>query len=264
MVYFDARERVARADTHLKAGIELWDRFMEDEPYGVSVNVEPDGTGEIHVIPRYDTLPTAFSIEFGEMLYQLRATLDTLVYQAAIYDTGQAPPPDHERLEFPFRSSREEFDNATWKIRPLSPKHRDIIESVQPYNAPHVSPDERTTINGLTALNDWARIDRHRRLHIISSWATRARPKFQCPHGVTVRSIVVASEPGHFLEDESKVAGFFVEGWDPSMSFQANPDLFIDVTIQEASPLGVGPTLTDASNAVIQAVQVVLKRFESI
>ena len=98
MRFFDCRERILRADSHLKASTERWNDFVEDEPYTVSIDVKSDGTGAISVVPMYDQLPTLFSIELGEMLYQLRAALDSLVYQAAIYDARQDPPPNAQQL----------------------------------------------------------------------------------------------------------------------------------------------------------------------
>ncbi len=65
------------------------------------------------------------------------------------------------------------------------------------------------------------------------------------------------------MEDENIVASFVVDGWEPSMHFEANPKVFIDISVNEPGPLGTNPTMSDASNAIMQAVQVVLKRFES-
>jgi hypothetical protein len=259
----DARERIARADFHFKAGAALWDRFLEDEPYGVSLNIEDDGSGEIFISPRYDPLPSNWSIEFGEMLYQLRAALDSLVYQAAINDSGQDPPPDQHRLEFPFRETPDEFGRAAWKIGPLADARRSIIESVQPYQAAGAADDDRATITALATLNRWAAIDRHRRLHVIGSWATRAEPQFRLPEGVTLRRVEVVPGAGQFLEDDSVVARFVLDGWQPRLPLQANPNLFIDITVAEAGPMGENPTLEDASNRLMQSVQVVLKRFEN-
>jgi len=76
---------------------------------------------------------------YGEMLYQLRAALDGSVYQAAIIESGQDPPPNENRLEFPICVSAAEFHKSAWKIAPLSKQCRDFIESIQPYNAPELA-----------------------------------------------------------------------------------------------------------------------------
>lgn len=263
MSYSDCRLRIQRADMHFEVSTKLWERFVEGETHDITVDIEADGTGTINITPRYDPLPPHFAIEFGEMLYQLRAALDSLVYQAATYDSGESPPPDAEKLEFPFRHSKRKFDEASWKIAPLSSAHRDIIESVQPYNAPSVGDDERAIINSLATINHWARIDRHRRLQVIGGWATQAQPKFRLPNGVTVKSINVAPGTGHFLEDDTKVASFVLDGWEPHLHLEANPDLFIEIAVSESGPLGTNPRLEEVSNAFMTAIQAMLKRFGS-
>ena len=49
--------------------------------------MEDDGSGYIAVWPN-DAPMDEISLEFGELLYQLRATLDSLVYELAIIDSG--------------------------------------------------------------------------------------------------------------------------------------------------------------------------------
>ena len=146
MIYLDAGERIARADMHFECGTKLWDKFIESKPYDYFPEVKADGTGTIKVIPRYNPLPTHFGIEFGEMLYQLRAALDSIVYQAAIYDSGQDPPPNAERLEFPFRDTLTAFQkgNVAKKIAPLgshrpppqAPRYRLLDQSRGPTRVP--------------------------------------------------------------------------------------------------------------------------------
>ena len=260
------RARVLRADSHFQASAKLWAEFSEGDTYRPIVDVESDGRGTISVVPRGKLRPL-FAIQVGEIFYQLRAALDSLVYQASIYDSGQDPPPDHEYLEFPFRSTSAAFNkpNVARKIDPLSPKRRTIVETVQPYNAPNVTSTERDTILALANLNHWARIDRHRRLHFIGSWASpKGGPQFRPPSGVVIRNVVVTSATGHFLEDESKIASFVADGWKPTMQMQANPNLFIDIAINEPDPTGAVTQmiLDDAINGVMQAVQVVMERFE--
>src|SRR6266571_3971800 len=105
-------QRIERAEAHRKAFAEAWNSFCDDVPYSPNLHIEDDGTGSISIIPRYDSLPVAFALDLGEFLYQLRAALDGAVYGAAIRESGQNPPPDEKRLEFPVCSSVDELTDA--------------------------------------------------------------------------------------------------------------------------------------------------------
>jgi hypothetical protein len=213
----------------------LWGKFLEDEPYAVSLHLEDDGAGTIHVGHDYEGLPNVFAFELGEMLYHLRAALDSSVYACAISTTGQDPPPDHDRLEFPLCSTPEQFKRAGRKLRPLSDECRSIIESVQPYKVvPDLAPEimvlspHRT----LGILNDWARIDRHRRLHVVGSWASHRNPQLLLPEGCELEHILVTYDG--FLEQDGLIATFKLRGFERGMNVQANPNLAIDIAVNEA------------------------------
>jgi hypothetical protein len=235
MSFFDSRERVARAYTHRKVLAETWADFLTDEPYAPIVDVQNDGRGTIGVTPTYEPLPTIFSLIIGEILYQLRAALDACIYGAAILDSGRDPPPDAKYLEFPFCSSRDVFERTTRKIGPLSEQRRAIIESVQSYNAPQVWPYEFCDNQLLGLLNDLARKDRHRRLQVCGSWASDADPRLRLPEGVVLESMRVYSRV--FLEDQSEIAEFRLSGWKPGLEINANPNLAIDIALNEPLPV---------------------------
>jgi hypothetical protein len=83
-------------------------------------------------------------------------------------------------------------------------------------------------------LGDWARKDRHRRLHVVGSWVVSASPRLILPIGVSLDSIRVAGSG--FLEEQGKVADFRLTGYLPGMEIKANPDLAIDIAINEIPP----------------------------
>jgi len=227
---FEGRwKRIERADTHRETLAKAWNSFIEDDPYSVSVRMEHDGTGRIWVRPNYSALPASFALELGEILYQFRAALDGCVYDAAILETRKNPPPDEEDLAFPICHSPKDFENAAWHIAPLLNDRRDIIESVQ--------PSELIVLNfnrTLGILHDWARKDRHRQLHVIGSWGSNANPKVRLPDGASLAYMTVIGNG--FLEDEGHVASFKLDGFTPGTNVQANPDLAIDIAVNEVPP----------------------------
>jgi len=258
------RQRIERAKAHSRIFAELWNKFRNDDPYATILRVDDDGTGGIWVEPWHErSLPDVFSLELGEMLYQFRSALDSCVYAAAIVETGQDPPPKDHRLEFPICNTAADFHNASWKISPLTKKRLEIIESVQPYNAPELRPECRVlNVNRtLAILNDWARKDRHRQLRVVGSWASSARPKLRLPAGVELISMELMGD--RFLEHESKLASFQLAGWVPGMEIQANPDVFIDVAVNDLpEPCADNDTLSERIRAMTIWVGAIVKDIE--
>lgn len=257
------RQRIARAEAHYRAFTEFWSSFIEDEPYSIIVQIRDNGWGGIWVEPRYQSLPPTLALELGETLYQLRAALDSCVYGAAIIETGQPIPPNPQHLEFPICYAPGDFPGSIWKIRPLSDKRRGIIESVQPYNTPALASD-LVVFNfnrALGILNDWARKDRHRRLHIVGSWASRGTADLNLPAGV--RAIWVSDPTTGFLEYSSKVISFRLDGFTPGMEVHVDTDVTVEVGVDEEPERCAGnDTLDNRVRAMNAAVRVVVKSIE--
>lgn len=256
------RARLERAKAHHREFGKVWNAFLDqDEPYYISVAIDDTGKGRIYVEP-VDLPANELSLEFGEMLYQLRATLDSLVYELAIIDSGEDPPPDADKLEFPIRSSETAFDQAAWKMRPLSELHRDMIESIQPYDIEQRAEGHQLTAKTLDLLNDLARKDRHRGLHVVASWGANRNPHIHTlPPGCSLEWLTAT--PDGILEDEGEVASFKIAGWEPGMHLEANPDLTIDVTVREAPPpVDDRDTLHHRARTMIAVVAVVIEGFE--
>ncbi len=245
-------DRIERADSHRNCLGKLWNEFGKDDPYVPRVKVKEDGTGSIWVEAPRNGFPRIFSLELGEMLYQLRAALDGSIYEAAVLDSGQNPPPNESRLQFPITFSPAKFNKAKSYISPLSEKKMGYIESVQPYNAPELSP-ELMVFNfnrSLGILNDWARKDRHRQLHVIGSWAANITPELRMPIGAGL--VYMVPSGAGFLED---IASFKLSGWLPGMDVYANPNLTVDIAVNEVPPpCADNDTFTNRLTAIFLAV----------
>ena len=261
------RERIERAKTHRDALAEAWNTFVRNEHYSVIVRMENDGTGRIFVRPTFPALPINFSLEFGEMVYQLRAALDGCVYEAAIIKTGQNPPPDEDYLAFPICNTPERFNtkNTARSIAPLPKDCKDWIQSIQPYNAPKtLKPAEMVASfnRNLGILHDWARKDRHRQLHLLGAWGSKATPNLRIPDGTVLRSLTVSGSK--LLKDESEIATFILDGFVPGMEVSANPNLAIDIAVDEVPPqLADTDTLGNRLFNIFLFVESVVGAFES-
>ena len=257
--------RLERAELHRKAFSDLWHAFLDNEadPYEIALNVQDDGTGTLSVYPAEHMPVSDLSLELGEMLYQLRAALDAIVYGLAIIDSGSDPPPNEHRIEFPIRREEpDDFDDLRWKAGPLTDEHWDMIKSVQPYRA---REQEDWHINfvydSLALINDWARIDRHRRLHVVGSWASNANPEIFVPLPGELRWIAITWDG--VLEEEGEIATFFIEHWQPGMEISANPNLAIDIALRDApDPRDDGDTLSYRCRLMCSTVKILLESLE--
>ena len=146
-----------------------WNSTIPNEAYSSVLHVYDDGTGSILVQTASETLMNGIAIELGEALYQLRAALDACIYEAAVRHTGKNPPPNEGALQFPICINNGKFKEAARQIAPLPDELKAFIEAVQPYQTIKEFEDlEILSLNKtLAVLSEWARIDRHRRLHVI-------------------------------------------------------------------------------------------------
>jgi len=235
--FIGCRERVARADAHIRTFGKTWSDFLEDDPYDAHLEIEADGTGTLSVVPRYESLPAVFSLELGEAMYQLRAALDGAIYACAIEETGRDPPPNARDLESPICDTAELFKKADRKIRHLTGERRRIVEASQPYNMVQDLDPEIAFLSphrAFAILNDWARKDRHRTLHVVGSWGSQAQPLVAVPPPATLAYLMVTYDG--FLEHDCEVAAFKVDGYTHGMDVKANPNMFIDVAVDEDPP----------------------------
>ncbi len=261
----DSRQRISRAKAHNNALAKAWDDIATKNPYSISIRVEPDGTGDMIVEPTYSpSVISDFALQLGEMLYQIRSALDACVYKAAIVNSGKNPPPDHDNLEFPICFSPSKFRDARCKIRPLSKKHRDIIKAVQPYKTPKLAP-EGLVFNfnrALGILNEWARMDRHRKLHVVGSWVGNSSPELRITAPATLEYMNVTGS-GFLLENENQIATFKIAGYTPNTKVYGNPHLAIDIAIDEGPPpCADNDTLGNRVRAMLKASDVIIYAFE--
>ena len=191
--------------------------------------------------------------------------MDSCVYDAAVYETGSYPPLDADYLEFPICETPSGFTRALRKIKPLPTKYREFIKAVQPCYEPKLSNNlKRLNLNwNLRILNDWARKDRHRFLHIARSWGANRDPQLTLPAGVELQWLKLV--PDRHLEENPVIASFKLIGWKPDMDLEANPNLTIDVAIDEPPPpIDEDDLLGNRAGRLVKSVEIVVQTFEEI
>jgi hypothetical protein len=167
-----AYKRIDRASEHLdelKRGINI---FLEHKTGSVSIDYQrlrsPIERNKFiyvrSVRSRPIPVPQRFSILVGEIIYNLRAALDYLVYELACFDSRQ----EIEGTQFPIEDSPEKFNNricsteANGKgkfLKGVSPEHIMAIRRLQPFNG----------CQWTRQLRDISNPDKHRRLAVVDS-----------------------------------------------------------------------------------------------
>jgi hypothetical protein len=254
-------ERIRRAKSHCDAIAAAWNAFIEKEPYHARVEVKDDRYALIS-IEQFAPIPVDIPLAFGEFLYQLRAALDAAIYEVACLNTSQRPPANEDKLEFPICITARSFEDNGWKIAPLTGQQRAIVEAVQPYMAvPNLLPHElpHSFNRALGILNDWARKDRHRKLHVLATRASNVRPLVRVPLGVTITRIGVVHDAFVFVNQHCEVAICEIDGWQSGMEIQANPNLTLDIGVDEIpAPCHEIDTFEFRTKVIVRAVGAVI------
>jgi hypothetical protein len=198
--------------------------------------IDDDGNGKffIRTVQRDWLLP--FSLQLGEMLYQLRAGLDSCVYDAAVLEFGgQNPPPDEEQWNFPICATQNKFENAARRMKNLPNRLRGVLEAVQPYTRAigRVEGSEWDLGQVLYVLNEWARIDRHRRLHLAGTAISKGSLGFERVAGMSVASCDFQVGE-HLLEHDTEIARFKIAGWVRGAKMNVHGQFSFEIVVDEA------------------------------
>jgi hypothetical protein len=139
-----------RAGKHLAYVKRQLRRFAEGNPYPILPYEDEDalprsplelmGSVDLnllegdYMLTRDVRLDPELSIRVGEMIYNLRAVLDYLIYALAWHDTGKRPVGRHERgLQFPIEDTPEGFKRRrNSMLKGVTDENVALIERYQP------------------------------------------------------------------------------------------------------------------------------------
>ena len=159
LAHFRARLNRA-ADLYRQVG-SAWEAYLERHPHRLVIKMHSGGRGQL-LMERLIPLPEDVALLLGEYLYQLRSALDNCLYAVAIIAAGTAPPPGANTLQWPICDTADAFEKQRWRLKHLPEGLVGALEHIQPYRA------ELPSWNSLRLLNDLARVDRHRALHLVA------------------------------------------------------------------------------------------------
>lgn len=155
------RARLGRAEELYAALGTAWRVYLERRPHRLVTKLHADGQGEL-LMERVEPMPAELGLILGEFLYQLRAALDNCLYAVAVIVAGVSPPPGAGALQWPICDTADAFNKQRSRLKYLRADLVDALEAIQPYQA------ELPKWNSLRLLNELARVDRHRTLHLVT------------------------------------------------------------------------------------------------
>lgn len=179
----------------------VWNSFIEKHPWDIDLNQISPTEFEFFALQR-EPAPIALSMVFSEWLASIRASLDNGFYAWVAAATGQNPPQQAERLQYPICASSAEFKRQKSRLSLVPQDIVDKLEKVQPYQVP-LGPES----NLFYWVNELARTDRHRTPHIGIGRIATHKVRIKVPSGVTLH-FDEAIQPFQAIDDRIVLCRF--------------------------------------------------------
>lgn len=185
--FSNSRKRVLRAAEHARSFATEWSLLLENDSFTpkIRADIRPGWyVLFVHFSPKTANRLSedSLALEIGEFAYQLRAALDGTVWDAATYLQGFEPSADEgNRLEFPiFNGKNRDSKKCAEHDFPFPDDLKDWIASIQPYAMDKPSVDlHRGLQTILENIHNLARLDRHRRLRMVTTTPVAARTSIE-------------------------------------------------------------------------------------
>lgn len=242
--------KLKRAEAQLgKLRTEVERVFPRSKRWPVRPETDRSGLERRFYLLDVPSVEPDWAFSTGEIMFNLRAALDYLVYELHLRRfRGKLPPGIESRTQFPIFGRESEFREGG--IASLSQRDRRALRNLQPYVTRH--DQWRQVRYWLGHLNALHNVDKHRQLHLVAaSQNATTVPKFAPELGFEAYT---AWGPAK--------AGDLVETWTfrkVPPSIQPHPGARLEVTIQpegEFAELTLGFLLP-----VVLSVRKAIERF---
>jgi hypothetical protein len=160
------RAKIERAEEHIKNLDREISAFLSQKPppYEIVGEHQNEGRDYAYVVKKVPIVPLRFAVMVGDVIHNLRSSLDHTLY-ALVIKNGGIPT---NQTQFPICTTVEKFEQACsrGRIKGVSALAEKIIRLAQPYNS--ATPDDTF----IAALDDLSVLDKHRLPIVIASAAT--------------------------------------------------------------------------------------------
>jgi hypothetical protein len=124
--------RWERADSRRRDMVKAWNDYVERQPHDIKVVHQGQGIHIIRVIEN-EPIPAVFAGLFGEWLYNLRASLDYVIWAAAAYMSGALPPPNEGVLQYPIYDDEAAWNRNLYRLKGLPEHQQQRLKEMQPF-----------------------------------------------------------------------------------------------------------------------------------
>lgn len=271
----DCWTRWNRAGDHVNSLNEACQAIIKSNGYTFTADCDENGSGEVRFTDRVDPeLLRKAATYFGEVVSNLWAARNYLVYQLACLREGVDLPSGWKHLGFPVLkqepSSTETFLGCTQndKLRGLSPGDIHLIEAVQPYQSGNPDPTtgrrQADPMNPHHVLEELTILDRHRRLSILPLYSRNFDLDLTITKGVgTIESVTPDQAMiGVPLKDGDIMARFRIRLVTPC-ELAAYPRAQVEIFPSDVIPRDGTTTFDVWVRRLRASVQMLLKVFET-
>ena len=162
--------KLRRAEKYLDILEGELSTYDESAPWAGEWEIDPKDRSQVLRLRVFREPDPEMEITVGEIVYQLRTSLDHLVTQLVALNGGD---PENHSGGFPICRDQRDYWEKTIKSRGhkvsrrnlllegVAPKHRTMIDSLQPYN----QGKRMARYDPLAVLNDLCNGDKHRDVH---------------------------------------------------------------------------------------------------
>jgi hypothetical protein len=203
---------------------KVWNDYVARDPHDIELVHQGHGVHLVRVIEN-EPIPPDFAGLFGEWLYNLRASLDYIIWAAAAYASGMLPPPDEGVLQYPIYDNEATWTRNLYRLRGLPEYQRQRLREMQPFTS---DPDA----NFLGWINRLARIDRHRTLVDGACYLAELRPALLTDGG---RNATLQWGSRVVRGPVTDVARIAIAPWDDNAVVKFNPRSGMDPEIDQWS-----------------------------
>lgn len=241
--------KLDRAHEHTRALDGQVTRWLERNRHAFVRKLDPD-TGETVVTYQGMTEPPDLAPIVGDALQNLRSALDHLAFALSVAYSGHVSDDAAESIAFPIRQKAppegQEDGSLVNNIRLIDPAAQTVIKELQPYL---LGPDLYHT-HPLWALNELARIDRHRFLHTVGAPVQHGTGLGGDNLYVVSMSIFPVRSPG------AVVARYLVKPIDPTRPMHMDLDFTAEIQFNDGPRKGESATrvVADLESYVVNEV----------
>jgi hypothetical protein len=221
--------KLERASEHLQQLDAELGLFFDSDPYGAIGELEPNSDWYVFRVKTLRPPPPRIGVLIGDLVHQLRSTLDHMVFEAATKHLGRKPP---ENISLPIETSPAQFEKkAPRKLMDLrrnewvvSDQCLALITGMQPYQG-----TDRPHEDHLAILERLWNLDKHQTVIPLpiaqqAGWSADFIPN------ADAEPILERRGRGHIaLEDDAKLISVRISRTGPNPHVHMDGDALVKV-----------------------------------